>query len=245
METQLKKKIDPSYGGSFGNGWEVMSKYFLVLLLVVIILGVILFPTQIFRFNLSPDHFKHNWDRDFFNFFESPGILAVFGVMAFFLAILALAYVFMIVPVFKYGADLMFVHAARDTRPQFETLVKGFKENYLFIVLANLLKSALIMLSLIFLIIPGIIVACRLAFVSYLIMDKKLDPIIAVEESWRMTKGNGWTIFFMGLTSFFIYIFGFALLFVGILPASMWVKSSFASLYEAVNVEKEIKMNGD
>jgi hypothetical protein len=32
-------------------------------------------------------------------------------------------------------------------------------------------------------VIPGIYVACRLVFVSYLVMDEGLDPITAVEAS--------------------------------------------------------------
>jgi uncharacterized membrane protein len=68
-------------------------------------------------------------------------------------------------------------------------------------------------------------------------MDKKLDPIEAVELSWKMTRGHGWKIFFMGLSSFFIIIFGLILFIVGIFPAIIWVASSFASLYESVNRE--------
>ena len=65
-------------------------------------------------------------------------------------------------------------------------------------------------------------------------MDKGLDPIEAVEESWRLTRGHGWKIFFMGFVSIFIAIFGLILVFVGILPAIIWISSSFASLYEQV-----------
>ena len=83
--------------------------------------------------------------------------------------------------------------------------------------------------------------ACRLAFVSYLVMDKKRDPIVAVEESWKLTSGHGWTIFGMAIVSFLIYILGFIMCFVGLIPASIWVKSSFASLYEAVLIEKNGK----
>ena len=132
----------------------------------------------------------------------------------------------------------MFVHAARGIRPEFATLIKGFTENYLHIVLASLLTIALIMLGMIVLIIPGIIIACRLAFVSYLVMDRKLDPIVAVEESWRLTRGHGWTIFAMAILSFFIFIAGLIMLIVGTIPAVIWIKSSFASLYEAVRIEK-------
>ena len=98
---------------------------------------------------------------------------------------------------------------------------------------------ALVILGCIALIIPGIIIGCRLVFVSYLVMDKKLDPIEAVEQSWKLTRGHGWTIFFMGFVSIFIVIFGLILMIVGIFPAIMWVSSSFASLYQSVINETE------
>ena len=237
METNNKNKLETTFDGSFGNGWRVMSKEFLVLLLVVIILGVVQAPAQIFRINIKPEHWNWQWNWHHLDFFNT-GNFAVLGFLAVILGIFAIAYAFLVIPIFNYGADLMFLHAVRGIRPQFETLISGFKENYLYIVFANLLKTALFILGIIFCIVPGIIVACRLVFVPYLVMDKKLDPIVAVEESWRMSKGHGWTIFLMGFVSFFIYIFGLILLFVGILPASMWVKSSFASMYEAVMLEK-------
>ncbi len=235
METQNQKSILPTFGGSFEHGWKVMFDYFLVLLLVVIVMGIVMFPAQLMRINLDAEHFE--WWKDNYDFIGRGGF-AFLGALAIILGIFALIYMLLVVPVFKYGADIMFVHAARGIRPEFETLIKGFKENYLFIVLARLLTSALIMMAMMLLIIPGIIVACRLVFVSYLVMDRKLDPIIAVEESWRLTRGYGWTIFVMGIVSFFIYILGLAMLFVGIIPAVIWVKSSFASLYQAVLTER-------
>jgi NhaP-type Na+/H+ or K+/H+ antiporter len=60
-----------------------------------------------------------------------------------------------------------------------------------------------------------------------------------VELSWKLTRGHGWTIFLMGFVAFFVYIFGLTLIFVGVFPASIWVKSSFASLYQSVLDEKE------
>jgi NhaP-type Na+/H+ or K+/H+ antiporter len=70
-------------------------------------------------------------------------------------------------------------------------------------------------------------------------MDKKLDPIEAVELSWKLTRGHGWRIFAMGVVSFFIIIFGLLLFIIGIFPAMIWVSSSFAALYQSVLVEKE------
>jgi uncharacterized membrane protein len=151
--------------------------------------------------------------------------------------LLAGLYRLLVAPVFQYGGKMIFVQAVRKVKPDFEYFIKGFMENYLSIILANLLVVALVVMGLFALLIPGIIIACRLAFVSYIIMDKKLDPIEAVELSWKMTRGHGWKIFFMGFVSFFIIIFGLILFLVGIFPAMIWVMSSFASLYEGVNRE--------
>jgi len=239
MNTIENKKPKPSFGGSFGHGWNTMFNYFLILLLVVIVMGLVMVPMKLGNLNFGNGFNLGDFDCDFpfQHFFDTPEF-AVFGAMAFILGIFAFAYMLLVVPVFQFGSKLIFVHAARNIRPEFETLIRGFKENYLHIILANLLRSALIMLGMIFVFIPGIIIACRLTFVPYLVMDKKLDPIVAVEESWKLTKGYGWTIFFMGFVSFFIFIFGFIMLLVGSIPAIMWIKSSFASLYEAVSIKK-------
>jgi uncharacterized membrane protein len=148
-------------------------------------------------------------------------------------------YALLLAPVFVYGSDMIFVQSVRGNKPDFEYLVKGFTENYFHIILASLLVTALVVLGFFVLIIPGIIIACRLVFTSYIVMDKKLDPIEAVEMSWRLTRGHGWRIFLMGFVSFFVLLFGLLLLIVGIIPAIMWVSSSFATLYESVLREKE------
>jgi hypothetical protein len=234
METIEQIKLVPSVGQSFGQGWNVMKKYFLILFLAVLVIGLVSAPAQIFKWNIDPHH-HGDWN---FHFPDLGFIaLTMFTVIA---GLIALAYALLVIPIFRYGGKIMFLQAVRDIRPDFNLLVSGFKENYLGIVLASLLTFSLIMLGIIALIVPGIIIACRLAFVGYLVMDKKLDPIMAVEESWKMTKGHGWTVFFMGIVSFFIYIAGFCLLIVGIFPASIWVGSSFASLYETIRTERAV-----
>ncbi|MBN1158815.1 MAG: hypothetical protein JXA61_05495 [Bacteroidales bacterium] len=231
METISQNNLPPTLGNSFSHGWNVMKNYFLILFLVVIVVSVVMGPMNMF-----------SWKMDTNDFHGRGFLLRDFNVLTIsifsFLGFLALAYTLLVVPVFRYGGKIMFVSAARDQRPDFSMLVQGFRENYLNIVLANLLTGALVALGIILFVIPGIIIACRLAFVGYLVMDKKLDPIRAVEESWKMTKGHGWTVFFMAILSFFIWIAGLCLLFVGVFPAIVWVSSSFASLYEFVLLEK-------
>jgi hypothetical protein len=235
METEKREyRLLPGFSNSFGTGWEVMMNNFLRLFLLVIILGIVAAPlkTLNFKFNMHDFNFNH-WDpEDIFR-------VGTFGLIAGFYAMVSLLYAFLVAPVFRYGGKFMFVQSVRQEKPDFETLIKGFRENYLSIVLANLLVTALVAMGIFALIIPGIIIGCRLAFVAYLVMDKKLDPIEAVETSWRLTRGHGWTIFLMGFSSFFIYIFGLIMLIVGIFPASIWVGSSFATLYQSVLIEKE------
>jgi hypothetical protein len=239
METNNEYKLVPDFGYCLGTGWRVMMDNFLRLFLVVIILAIVTAPFKMFNFHFDwsdlhrgPWNWGHNWGHDLFS-------IGTFGIFAAFFGLLAMLYAFLVAPVFEYGGNMIFVQAVRKTKPDFEYLIKGFMENYLHIILANLLVFALVVLGLFALIVPGIIIGCRLAFVSYIIMDKKLDPIEAVELSWKLTKGHGWQIFLMGFVSIFIVIFGLLMLIVGIFPAIMWICSSFATLYESVLREKE------
>lgn len=241
METTNEYRLVPGFRNSFGTGWRVMTDNFLRLFLVIIVLTILTAPLKMLDFKFSADdiHELPFVGDAFRGDFEQLFALGSLGMLAAFFGLVALLYAFLVAPVFTYGGDFIFVQSVRRNKPDFEYFIKGFMENYFHIVLANLLVTALIVLGLFVLIIPGIIIACRLVFVSYIVMDKKLDPIEAVEMSWRLTRGHTWRIFFMGVASFFILIFGLMMLIVGIFPAMMWISSSFATLYESVLLEKE------
>ncbi len=242
MENGKNYRLIPTYGNSFGTGFQVMLDNFLRLLLVTFVLAILTAPFSGLNWKFNLDDLPkgaHDWGNLFGNDFEKFFTLGALGMLGVFLGLLLLAYTFLAAPVVEYGGDMIFVQAVRKIKPDFEMLIKGFWQNYLYIILANLLVTALIVLGFFALIVPGIIIACRLVFVSYIVMDKKLDPIEAVELSWKLTRGHGWTIFFMGFTSFFIFIFGLMLMFIGVFPAIMWISSSFASLYQSVLLEKE------
>jgi hypothetical protein len=254
METNNEYKLVPDFGYCLGTGWKVMMDNFLRLFLVILILAIVAAPFKIFNFHFNtsdiwrgPWNWYHWWGHQMFNGSWNAGRdwgqdlfrVGTFWIFAAFFGLLAVLYSFLVKPVFEYGGNFIFVQAVRKVKPDFEFLIKGFMENYLHIILANLLVFALVVLGFFALIVPGIIIACRLAFVSYIIMDKKLDPIAAVELSWKLTRGHGWQVFLLGFVSIFIVILGFCLLIVGIFPAIMWICSSFASLYESVLREKE------
>jgi uncharacterized membrane protein len=93
------------------------------------------------------------------------------------------------------------------------------------------------------LIVPGIIFACRLSFVPYLVMDKGLEPVAAIEKSWFMTRGHGWRIFGMYLLSILMFLVGLLLVLVGALFALLWIGTAFASLYHAVDLEDQARLS--
>jgi uncharacterized membrane protein len=235
METKRIYSYIPSFSGSYGTGWKAMADNFLRLLLVVLVLVIITSPMTGVnaKYEMDAGDFR-NLPFDMEDFFKIGAI----GLAAAFMGLIALLYYFLLLPVFKYGAKMMFVQASRSITPDFDMLINGFRKGYLNIVLANLLVTALIGIGIVFLLVPGIIIACRLVFTPYLVMDRGLDPIKAAEESWRLTRGHGWTVFLMGLIAFFIYIAGLICFFVGVLVSDMWVKSSFATLYNSVLIEK-------
>ncbi|MDA3954057.1 MAG: hypothetical protein PF485_10435 [Bacteroidales bacterium] len=204
-------------GSAYSLGWKKMFKYFLYAFLVIVFLGIISAPVG-WTYEIEHIHLPV-----MFNFFS----------------IFTIAYFFFLVAPLKYGAKKVLLNIIRGGEIDIKELFYGFKD-YLNIVLANLLMTALIGIGMIFLIVPGIILACRLAFVPYLVVDKKLDAVKAVEESWRMTRGHGWTIFLMALMVIPIGIAGLAVLGVGVIFSIIWVNIAFAAIYAIVIAKKEI-----
>lgn len=199
----------PGTGRALAHGWERMKSNALLFFLASLIIVVVDYPLQ-----------QSGGDES-----TSPTI-----------ALLLMAYALLFAPVLKFGTDLIFLRGVRGEPVLIKTVFVGF-ERYVDIILANLLVFGLIFIGFVALIIPGIYVACRLVFTSYLVMDEGLDPIAAVEGSWRMTKGHAWQIFWLGLLSILIFCCGIMLLIVGLFPALMWAKASFASLYLAISAE--------
>lgn len=195
----------------------MFAKSFLPLLVAVIIVGIINGPASAgMKWNMDDGAF--DWPMLFLIPF------AIFG----------LAYKFLFVPVIKYGENYLFLQAIRDEEADLKVLFEGFKTKYLNIILANLIVVALAIIGFMMLIIPCIIVVCRLAFVPYLVMDKDLEPMKAVEKSWQMTRGHGWTIFGMGIMSIFVFFAGVLVFFVGAIFSIILIHAAFASMYQAV-----------
>lgn len=89
---------------------------------------------------------------------------------------------------------------------------------------SSLLLAIIVIVGLILLIVPGIYAALAFAFIGYLVVDKGLNPIAALKESARLTKGNRFKLFLLGLAVLGLSILGMIPLFLGLLvvgPVSM------------------------
>jgi uncharacterized membrane protein len=96
---------------------------------------------------------------------------------------------------------------------------------------ASFLVGLAVIGGLILLIIPGIIIALRLGFYSYLLVDKKLGPIEAFKTSWKMTKGHTKDLFLLGLCIIGINILGLLAFGVGLLVSAPVSSLAFAYAY--------------
>jgi uncharacterized membrane protein len=207
----------PFAGRSYSIGWELMMKYFLELLLLLVIGMAIQIPVQLMTKG-----------TDYYAFDSGMLIMTVLGMILFAVAVRPIS----------YGIDYVNLKLVRGEKFDVADVFSGFKVNYLNVVLSGLLVMAIVGAGFLLLIIPGIIFACKLAFVPYLVLDKKLEAVEAVKTSWKMTDGHAMTIFLMGLLAIPIGILGIIALVIGIIPAVIWINAASASMYHSVDLEK-------
>ena len=149
-----------------------------------------------------------------------------------------LAYGVFIAGPIGYSTAWVFLKAVRGDKIEIKDMFAVFERNYWNAVLANVVKGIIIGFGFVMLIVPGIIFAVRLAFVEYLIVDRKMEALEALKTSWNMTRGHGWQIFWMGLLAIPIVLLGLILLFVGVIISAMWISAAFAVIYHAVCLKR-------
>jgi uncharacterized membrane protein len=202
--------LSPTAGSAYSYGWKRMKKFFLDLFLISLIVGVVWMPLGMIEG------------------FDGRGTAG--GAI---LHIFAFIYLLLLIHPIDYGAAFVFLKAARNEQFEVSDMFLPF-QNYMNVVLAALLKGAIVGIGFAFFVIPGIIFACKLAFVKYLVMDRNMEPVEAVKESWRMTSGYSGDIFIIGLLAVPLAIAGLICFGVGIIPVIIWVRSAFAAMYYAV-----------
>jgi len=221
--------FEPGVTSSYGNGWRQLWKYFLELFLIGIIVVVISIPSSISNYSTSANDWMNPYNFMFLAFFGSA------------IALLGTIYNLLVVGPVNYGVSYAYLKAARGDKLDIKDMFEGFK-NYLNTVLANFLVGVIVVIGFFLLIIPGIIFACKLAFVPYLVVEWKMDAISAIKESWRMTNGHALEVFLIGLLGIPIVIAGLICFIVGVIVSIMWITTAMASLYHAVDLQHRASM---
>ncbi len=111
-------------------------------------------------------------------------------------------------------------------------------------ILSSVLCSLAILGGFILLIIPGIILGIRMQFYGYLIVEKGLGPLQALNESFKMTKGCTWQLCLLSVLLMLINLLGALALFVGLLvtiPISVLAKTHVYRSLIGPSVIKETK----
>lgn len=80
----------------------------------------------------------------------------------------------------------------------------------------SILVWVLVLVGLILLIVPGVIVALALMFSTYLVIEHGHDPVAALKESARITKGHRWKLFLLSLALGVMNLIGMLLFFIGL-----------------------------
>ena len=114
---------------------------------------------------------------------------------------------------------IKFIHACHSLLSSYHTILfflAGFEASFICLLL------------------PGIYIFCRLVLSSYLVIDKGLAPKHAASASWQLMRDDWPKVILLGLVSIGMCITGILLLFVGIFPAIVWIKSMFASFYQQI-----------
>lgn len=227
---QAKNKYSPFSHYAFA--WPKLWKFFLELLLVAIISTIIEAPSFSLWDEKTNFLFSNSVKIDLlFLSFEGKGALLLIGICL---------YVFLVLPL-EYGISYIHLLAIREDKFKVTEIFKVF-DNYWNAVFANILVSTIIGFGIMMLVIPGIIFACKLSFVSYLVVDKKMDAIEAIKKSWEMTNGFSGVIFLIGLFSFFVFLLGLIAFIVGVVIAIMWIRLAFASTYHSLDTPENVEV---
>ena len=209
--------LAPTVGESLSHAWKQMWNQMGTLLILGILVAIISLPNVGMSWNLD---------------METLNPMLPFFLLPVFIG--STVYSLLILQPFNYGYQYSTMKAAREEQVEAGDLLEGFR-NYGNVILSSILVGLLTIIGFIFLIVPGIIVACKLVFVPLLVVDKRMSAMEAIQTSWHMTEGHAFTVFALGFVSIFIVLGGALFFIVGIVPAMIWVQTAYGTLYNTIS----------
>jgi uncharacterized membrane protein len=132
---------------------------------------------------------------------------------------------------FSVGLAMWSLDIAKGSEPRLERIFDGFK-SFVNPLVAYILMSVLIGAGIVFLIIPGIIIALGLSQTFYIIAENpETDGIRALQQSWNMMKGYKTTYFMLCLRYFLLGILCVLTLGLGFLLLAPYIQVTNANFY--------------
>lgn len=84
-------------------------------------------------------------------------------------------------------------------KPQYVDLWDNWGRKVWHLFLSLLIYLVMVFVGLVVLIVPGIYLALKFHYFPYFIVDKNMGPIEALKASGKLTRGNMWKLFALGL----------------------------------------------
>jgi uncharacterized membrane protein len=114
--------------------------------------------------------------------------------------------------------------------PTVEMMFKGF-DRFGQAFLATLVVALLVSIGMMFLIVPGVILAIMWIFVSLVLAETELDFWAAMQASAKLTSGYRWELFCLCLACFVVALLGLLACCVGIFIAEPVIFTTIALAY--------------
>jgi uncharacterized membrane protein len=116
----------------------------------------------------------------------------------------------------QIGYTKIYLKLNEGEKPEWKTI---FKEYALFwkYLAVSILQGLIVFVGILLLIIPGLIWSVRFAFAGIIVVDTKSGPIVALKESYRITKGSFWKLWGFWLALIGVNIIGAVLVGIGLL----------------------------
>lgn len=229
-----------SVSESISQGWELAKKHGLLLALFVLVIGII---TSILNSFTLPSGFMEGYTKavtqndpdammQLLNSSSTSAASIIVSIIQTVVYVLFLAG--FCATILKLTRGLM----AKVSLDGFKMSAMTYLKYFAVCVIVGLIVGIGTALC----VIPGIFFAIRLAFAEWYILDHPEAGIgEAISASWKMTKGNFWSVFGLQLCEFGIILLGYLCCCIGVLfavPFAMFVEScAYTTLHENLAYE--------
>lgn len=152
------------------------------------------------------------------------------GIQSFFFNVALGAFLLIL----RIGYTKIFLKLHDDESVKFTNIFEEYKLFFPYLGVTILTFLAVVG-GLILLIIPGIFWAVRFSLSSIIVVDKNIGPIMAMKESYAMTKGLFWKLLGFWIVIALINLAGMVALFVGLLVTVPLSTLATVYVYRAVS----------